>query len=136
MSRADDLAAKAARLRARNAQQAPVLPEPAAEQEAPQEEADVRTSVPTEVSTSVAKSAPALPPAVRSKPVRMTVDLAPADHSDLSQLLLRAAGALGVARVSGQEVTSALIRRLLADPDLEQKVLSDVAEKRQRDRLR
>ena len=111
MTRADDLAAKAARLRARQAPtgQAPT-PDPAA------------TSVPQYVSSSV--------PPVRSRPVRLTVDVSPADHAALLRLTVEAAAQLGLTRVHGQEIVRALIARMLTDADLQARVLADVAQVR------
>lgn len=121
MSRAEDLAAKAARLRAR-AEQAPP---PAAGAQF----ADAVTS-PTspEVSRSVATEHS--PARVRTRPVRLTVDVSPSEHAALGQLALDAAAELGLARVHGQEIVRALIRRLLVDPQVRREVLADVAEQR------
>jgi hypothetical protein len=69
-------------------------------------------------------------PQVRTRPVRLTVDVAPAEHAALGRLALDAAAELGLARIHGQEIVRALIRRLLADPQLRREVLADVAEQR------
>ncbi len=101
MNKSEELAAKAARLRQR------------------QDKAQDSTYVPTE-----ARKAPR---AVRVKPVRLTVDVPLADHAALAHWCLEAAQELGVARVHGQELVRALLKKALSDPDLRQHVTSDVA---------
>lgn len=64
------------------------------------------------------------------RPVRITVDLPPAEHQALARLALDAAGRLGLGRVHGQEVVRALVRRLLADPELKAQIITDVGEAR------
>ena len=102
MSRTEELAAKAARLRDR------------------QNAAESSTSVPTEVRSR----------GVRVRPVRLTVDVPPADHAALARWCLEAAQELGVARVHGQELVRALLRRALADAELREQVTRDVAAQR------
>ena len=60
---------------------------------------------------------PAAPPA-RDRRTRRTVDLPLATHRALDIWQREAADRLGVARVTGQEVITALIDQLLADPKL------------------
>ena len=60
---------------------------------------------------------PAAPPA-RDRRTRRTVDLPLATHRALDIWQREAADRIGVARVTGQEVFSALIDQLLADPKL------------------
>lgn len=128
MSRAEELAAKAARMKAAN-QSAPSVE--------PQVDESPSTSVSTDLSTSVPQSAPPeVRQTVRSRPVRLTVDVAPTEHTELIQLTMQAAATLGAARVPGQELVRALIRRYLGDPQLQQLVLRDVAEHRRTNRLR
>lgn len=57
-------------------------------------------------------------PVVRQRPVRRTVDLPPTLHRELAQWCAEAAEELGLARVTGQEVLTALAARLVTDPDL------------------
>lgn len=120
MSRSEELAAKAARLRARQAPAAPPAP--------------VSTSVPTDVSeyggTDVSRSGGDQGIAPRVRPIRITVDLPPAEHQALARLALDAAGRLGLGRVHGQEVVRALVRRLLADPEMQAQIITDVGEAR------
>lgn len=100
MSRSEELAAKAARLKQQ------------------QQDRDSRTSVPTEVR----------PPAeIRVRPVRLTLDVSPADHTALARWSLDASAELGRARVAGQELMRALLRRALADPELRRLVVEDIA---------
>lgn len=56
-------------------------------------------------------------PAVREKDVRRTVDLSPAQHRRLDMWQRDAADSLGYARVTGQEVLSALVYLLLDDAE-------------------
>jgi|SRR6478735_8391099 hypothetical protein len=60
--------------------------------------------------------------AVRDKDVRRTVDLSPAQHRRLDVWQREAADNLGYARVTGQEVLSALVDLLLDDPDISARV--------------
>jgi hypothetical protein len=110
MTRADEIKAKAARLKEHHATTPPAS-----------------TSVPTDLSTSVPTDVGSLRPVVRSKPVRLTVDISPADHAALGQLALSAAATIGAARVPGQDIMRALLRHYLADPDLQHTILTDLA---------
>ncbi|MDN4516367.1 hypothetical protein QYF68_00805 [Mycolicibacterium austroafricanum] len=58
------------------------------------------------------------PAAIRQKSIRRTVDLAPAQHRALDVWQRETADQLGLARVTGQDVLSALVDQLLADPEL------------------
>jgi hypothetical protein len=100
VSRADDLAAKAARLRAAQPISTSVP-------------TDLSTSVPTEALRSEPTEVRPIPP--RVKPVRLTVDVSPADHAALRRLCIDLADELGAAQISGQDVLRGLIRRLLVD---------------------
>lgn len=100
MSRAEELAAKAARLKQQ------------------QHDKETRSSVPTEVRA---------PSEIRVRPVRLTLDVAPADHAALARWSLDASAELGRARVAGQELMRALLRRALADPELRRLVVDDIA---------
>lgn len=55
---------------------------------------------------------------VRTTPVRVTVDLPPAEHAGLVQWCTQAAAELGMPRVSNQSVLRALVARLTRDPQL------------------
>jgi hypothetical protein len=130
MSRADDLAAKAARLRAAQTPKPQQVPTGS---ERPSAERPVETPADQYLSTSVPEDP--LPPRVirqaaqqvRTRPVRLTVDVSPADHAALAHLALDAAAELGLARVHGQEIVRALIHRMLSEPDLQALVLADIA---------
>lgn len=101
MNRADELAAKAQRLAdKRKAAQAGNAEQP------------VRPSV----------------PAVRVKRVRRTVDLYAAQHAELDMWCTETARELGRARVTGQAVMEALVRRLLTDETLARKIRADLAD--------
>ena len=60
---------------------------------------------------------------VREKDVRRTVDLSPAQHRRLDVWQREAADQLGYARVTGQEVLSALVDLLLDDADVAVQVI-------------
>lgn len=61
---------------------------------------------------------------------RRTVDLPAATHRALDIWQREAADRLGVARVTGQEVLTALIDQLLADPKLAAQITSAIQERR------
>lgn len=65
-------------------------------------------------------------PAVQSKPVRMTVDLPPAQDRNFKRWAAEAADTLGRSRVTKQEVVTALIARLLTDPALAEQIITDL----------
>ena len=69
-------------------------------------------------------------PAPRSQRTRRTVDLSPATHRALDIWQRDAADRLGYARVTGQEVISALIELLLRDPKLSAEVTRSIRERR------
>jgi hypothetical protein len=71
--------------------------------------------------TPSAAAAPTEPVAIgrtRSPRTRRTVDLSPGQHRALDIWQREAADRLGLARVTGQEVLTALIDQLLSDPRL------------------
>ncbi|WP_032702343.1 hypothetical protein [Mycobacteroides abscessus] len=86
-------------------------------------------------------AAPAAPPAVetatpaapvsvvRQKNVRRTVDLTPTQHRALDVWQGDTAERLGLARVTGQEVLSALVDRLLADKALAEAITQALSER-------
>lgn len=63
----------------------------------------------------------------RTKPVRRSVDLSPADHVRLTQWCAETAEVIGTARVTGQDVIRALIARLLMDEALAQRIRADLS---------
>lgn len=73
---------------------------------------------------------PAPAPVVRQKTVRRTVDLSPTAHRGLDNWQRDTADRLGLARVTGQEVITALIDRLLADSDLAEQIVQVIAAQR------
>jgi hypothetical protein len=66
----------------------------------------------------------------RAQRTRRTVDLSPATHRALDIWQRDAADRLGYARVTGQEVISALIELLLRDPKLSAEVTRSIRERR------
>lgn len=70
------------------------------------------------------------PSAPRIQRTRRTVDLPAATHRGLDIWQREAADRLGVARVTGQEVLTALIDQLLADPKLSDQIIRAIQERR------
>ena len=66
----------------------------------------------------------------RGQRTRRTVDLTPATHRALDIWQREAADRLGLARVTGQEVISALIELLLSDAKLSAEVTRSIRERR------
>jgi hypothetical protein len=66
----------------------------------------------------------------RGQRTRRTVDLSPATHRALDIWQREAADRLGYARVTGQEVISALIEQLLSDPRLSAEVTRAIRDRR------
>lgn len=62
----------------------------------------------------------------RGQRTRRTVDLSPATHRALDIWQREAADRLGLARVTGQEVLTALIDQLLNDPKLSSQVIRSI----------
>jgi hypothetical protein len=81
----------------------------------------------TERLTSVHQDAP---PPSRGQRTRRTVDLRPATHRALDIWQREAADRLGFARVTGQEVLSALIDLLLSDPKLSAEITRMIRDRR------
>ncbi len=69
-------------------------------------------------------------PPSRGQRTRRTVDLSPATHRALDIWQRDAADRLGYARVTGQEVISALIELLLRDAKLSAEVTRSIRERR------
>lgn len=81
-------------------------------------------------SPAVETATPAAPVAVvRQKNVRRTVDLTPTQHRALDVWQGDTAERLGLARVTGQEVLSALVDRLLADKALAEAITQALSER-------
>ncbi|MEE6178767.1 ATPase [Mycobacterium sp. 050134] len=93
-------------------------------------------ATPTERLTGIPQRARGLvaPPAGDQQPrgrrTRRTVDLPAATHRALDIWQREAADRLGVARVTGQEVLSALVDQLLADPKLAAQITRAIQERR------
>lgn len=66
----------------------------------------------------------------RGQRTRRTVDLSPATHRALDIWQREAADRLGLARVTGQEVLSALIEQLLKDPRLTAQIIQTIHDRR------
>jgi hypothetical protein len=66
----------------------------------------------------------------RGRRTRRTVDLSPATHRALDIWQREAADRLRVARVTGQEVLSALIEQLLNDPKLSAQITRSIHDRR------
>jgi hypothetical protein len=66
----------------------------------------------------------------RSQRTRRTVDLPAATHRALDIWQREAADRIGVARVTGQEVLTALIDQLLADPKLAAQIVRAIQARR------
>lgn len=94
--------------------------------------ARANASAPTERLTSIRQNAnrPKPEPPSRSQRTRRTVDLPPATHRALDIWQREAADRLGFARVTGQEVISALIELLLKDAKLSAEVTRSIRERR------
>jgi hypothetical protein len=69
-------------------------------------------------------------PSSRGQRTRRTVDLSPATHRALDIWQREAADRLGYARVTGQEVLTALIELLLVDAKLSAEVTRSIRERR------
>lgn len=75
-------------------------------------------------------AAPAGETALRSKPVRITVDLAPELYRRLSRLTGQAAEEIDAAKVSTADLMRAYIR-VSEDPDVWEKILSELRKGKQ-----
>jgi hypothetical protein len=89
-------------------------------------------AAPTERLTNVRQASirPKLDQPSRGQRTRRTVDLTPATHRALDIWQREAADRLGLARVTGQEVISALIELLLSDAKLSAEVTRSIRERR------
>jgi hypothetical protein len=70
--------------------------------------------------TANATTPPATPPPIapRSRPVRLTLDLAPVQHRELTRWCADAAYELGLSKVPATSVIRLLIGQLASDPEL------------------
>ncbi|OAT69746.1 potassium-transporting ATPase subunit C [Mycobacteroides abscessus subsp. abscessus] len=85
---------------------------------------------PAAPATAAVDETPSAPAAVvRQKNVRRTVDLTPTQHRALDVWQGDTAERLGLARVTGQEVFSALVDRLLADKALAEAITQALSER-------
>lgn len=83
--------------------------------------------------TPAVAAAPTEPFAIgraRGAKTRRTVDLSPAQHRALDIWQREAADRLGLARVTGQEVLSALVDQLLSDPKLAAQITRTIRARR------
>jgi hypothetical protein len=97
----------------------------------------VRDSSPVEPKASPAPARTAAKPAstrarpkagARTKPIKMTVDLAPIEHRKLKLWCAQAAADLELPEVAASEVVRVLVARLQSDPDLAERIRADLAE--------
>ncbi len=112
-SAADRAREKAGRLGARPARPAPPPPYssmPSVDATPDQSAADVRPA-----SSDNSRAA-------RTKPVRMTLDLAPALHAEFDDWTTRTFRKLGLARINRADVLRVLVRQLLSDPATAERV--------------
>lgn len=73
---------------------------------------------------------PTEPIPLRQTRTRRTVDLSPAQHRGLDLWQRDAADRVGCARITGQEVMTALIDQLLADPELSAQIIRTLRSRR------
>lgn len=73
---------------------------------------------------------PTEPIPLRQTRTRRTVDLSPDQHRALDLWQREAADRVGCARITGQEVMTALIDRLLGDPDLSAQIIRTLRSRR------
>jgi hypothetical protein len=97
-------------------------------QQAPRANASAQTERFTSLRKNVEHQKPE--PPSRAQRTRRTVDLSPATHRALDIWQRDAADRLGFARVTGQEVISALIELLLKDGKLSAEVTRSIRERR------
>ena len=114
-SAADRIKANAERLRH---QKAPTSPQEHPESGEPGE------------STAAPPPPAAVDNVIRQKNVRRTVDLSPSAHRGLDTWQRTTADRLGLARVTGQEVLTALVDELLRDPQLAERITAAIAASR------
>lgn len=89
-----------------------------------------RSRTPLTPAVAAAPTEPFVVGRARSTKTRRTVDLTPAQHRALDIWQREAADRLGLARVTGQEVLSALVDHLLSDPKLSAQVIRTIRTRR------
>ncbi len=67
-----------------------------------------------------------VPPPVSTKPIRISLDLAPALFDQLTEWRTRAARQLGRGRVTNADALRVLVRALLSDEELTARVIADL----------
>lgn len=97
---------------------------------APTERLSLGQQRPQRVASQPSASQASANQAGRTQRTRRTVDLAAATHRALDIWQREAADRLGVARVTGQEVLTALIDQLLVDPKLTAQITRAIKERR------
>ncbi|WP_329094285.1 hypothetical protein [Streptosporangium sp. NBC_01469] len=116
MSRADELAAKAARIKAKQG----------TDERKKHAATFVDAVFPEAASPAAPTTGQRRKAVVLAKPVRVTVDLAPTQHRALQTWTADAAETLGRSRVTKQDVLTALVARLLNDPGLADQIITDL----------
>lgn len=89
-----------------------------------------QASAPLTPAVAAAPTEPVVLGRTRSSRTRRTVDLSPAQHRALDIWQRDAADRLGLARVTGQEVLTALIDQLLSDPRLSAQITRSIQARR------
>jgi hypothetical protein len=89
-----------------------------------------RARAPLTPSVAAAPTAPVTIGRTRSTKTRRTVDLSPGQHRALDIWQREAADRLGVARVTGQDVLTALVDQLLSDPRLSAQIIRNLEARR------
>jgi hypothetical protein len=87
-------------------------------------------AAPLTPSVAAAPTEPVVLGRTRVTRTRRTVDLSPAQHRALDIWQRDAADRLGLARVTGQEVLSALVDKLLNDPKLSAQIIRAIRDRR------
>ncbi|EID16608.1 hypothetical protein MXEN_03249 [Mycobacterium xenopi RIVM700367] len=87
-------------------------------------------ATPLTPSVAAAPTEPVVLGRTRVTRTRRTVDLSPAQHRALDIWQRDAADRLGLARVTGQEVLSALVDQLLNDPKLSAQIIRTIRDRR------
>jgi hypothetical protein len=87
-------------------------------------------ATPLTPSVSAAPTQPVAIGRTRNPKTRRTVDLSPTQHRALDIWQREAADRLGLARVTGQEVITALIDQLLSDPRLSAQIIRAIQTRR------
>lgn len=103
------------------------IQESSASKSAENQGADRKTPAATKKPSRARKAAPTT---VRTRPVRVTVDLAPHPYRQFTDLLSGFAESLGVARVPQVEVIRLLVDRLVHDQEMQDYMLQRLIEKR------